>query len=542
MTGPGRTALWADNKVYIPLARFAERHTRVKLWLGLAGAVGGAFAFAALERVLNNFGTDWGAFEVHPEVMVGAAAAGAVFGGATALNYARRFANRFGLALGRDENMRLRKSLMDAEQIVRRLTIEQRTLSSQNVILQNSLQMQRVVTIDDKTPFDGKNIFKGVIGIGGMAIALKVFDTRLEKSFVFKVPLPNLLADGAELERFTGAEAKSMVELNHPGVVRFFSLEEMNRSIYETLTGHSLAGLKKHRVAKCEFLKIGEEVDELWLDLIKNGYINSETGVIFDRFNKITSEEEMGLDARFSAKRKAIYGILKNLPSEIPYISMEFVDSPTLEEELRGAGRFLLERAISISISLAGTLQFVHENGIIHRDLKLSNIFLIKDKKDPRKESTKIADFGLAKTVGVSAGTIASTAMGTPDNMSPEQWKGLPDIDWRTDQYAAGVILYEMLSGGEPPFGRVGNDLMAYGLRVTNEEVSQKIMGKISIREPRANKLWLVLKRMLARERENRYQNWEECIRVFQSIDVSERLAAKGPVSSKTQIGPFIKK
>ena len=261
MTGSGRIARWADNKVYLPLARFAERHARIKLWFGLAGAVGGAFAFAALERVLNNLGTDWGTFEVHPEVMVKAAGVGLIGGGATALNYTRRFINRVELALKRDADQKNKKFVEENARlngIIMKLTTEQRTIMGQTP------QAQKPVG----ALLGGRYELVEKLGEGGMAFTYKIRDTKMtNRLIVYKVPRPDVFQFPKERERFEKAEAEAMEQLHHPGIVRFIGLEDMSHEDYKKLTGISLEG---------------------W----------------------------------------------PNIPSQIPYIVMEYISAPTLDREL----------------------------------------------------------------------------------------------------------------------------------------------------------------------------------------------------------------
>ena len=135
----------------------------------------------------------------------------------------------------------------------------------------------------------------------------------------------------------------------------------------------------------------------------------------------------------------------------IHYIVTELLEGTTLRERLRG-GRLGLRRAVEYAIQLAQGLAAAHEKGIIHRDLKPENIFITEDGR------VKILDFGLAKQTGIGAGgaddstfvtndyTSAGMILGTVGYMSPEQVRG-EVVDARTDIFAFGTVLYEMLSG-----------------------------------------------------------------------------------------------
>ena len=132
------------------------------------------------------------------------------------------------------------------------------------------------------------------------------------------------------------------------------------------------------------------------------------------------------------------------------YLLMEFVDGSNLRE-VEQAGRLSPEQAVAIVPQICEALQFAHNEGVVHRDIKPENILLDK------KGRVKIADFGIAKIVGVPAGQMALTGakdvMGTPHYMAPEQVEKPQTVDHRADIYSLGVVFYEMLTG-ELPLGK----------------------------------------------------------------------------------------
>lgn len=126
------------------------------------------------------------------------------------------------------------------------------------------------------------------------------------------------------------------------------------------------------------------------------------------------------------------------------YIVMRLVEGETLYDRLQ-RGRLSLNEASRFTRQIAEALDYAHSRGIIHRDLKPNNVLI--DEWD----NTYLMDFGLAKLIASSQQLTASGAvLGTPAYMSPEQWRG-GEVDARTDVYALGVMLYEMVLG-QPPF------------------------------------------------------------------------------------------
>ena len=128
---------------------------------------------------------------------------------------------------------------------------------------------------------------------------------------------------------------------------------------------------------------------------------------------------------------------------------MEYLEGKSLSQFGEGGARLSVDRICHIGSQIAHGVAAAHAGGIIHRDLKPDNIFVIQRGTDP--DFVKILDFGIAKVTGGANTklTRAGAVFGTPHYMSPEQAAGAP-VDHRTDIYALGVILYEMVSGQLP--------------------------------------------------------------------------------------------
>ncbi|MBI3856523.1 MAG: serine/threonine protein kinase, partial [Planctomycetes bacterium] len=146
------------------------------------------------------------------------------------------------------------------------------------------------------------------------------------------------------------------------------------------------------------------------------------------------------------------------------YIAMEFIDGQPLSE-WRRKGSVTIRHQVAILRDIALAVHHAHEQGIIHRDLKPGNV-LIDDRNEPH-----VTDFGLAKFVGQDVAqsfTAEGRVVGTPTYMSPEQVRGSPSVDRRTDVYSMGVMLYEILTGRLPFEGKTAMEVM---MKAANDPV-----------------------------------------------------------------------
>jgi serine/threonine protein kinase len=135
------------------------------------------------------------------------------------------------------------------------------------------------------------------------------------------------------------------------------------------------------------------------------------------------------------------------------FFVMEYLDGLNLEDLINREGMLAVDRALLIGAQICRALQAAHSADVIHRDLKPANIMLINRKED--EDFVKVLDFGISKTLDIDTGpkrqnlTNPDVAVGTPVYMSPEQAAGMP-ADARTDVYAVGGLLYEMLTAVPP--------------------------------------------------------------------------------------------
>jgi serine/threonine-protein kinase len=247
---------------------------------------------------------------------------------------------------------------------------------------------------------------------------------------------------------------------------------------------------------------------------IKVPLMEAESDVAF--YERFRREEEIGLKLEH-------HGIAKALRSDErsrTYIVEEWAEGRPLRILLNEQHKLPADRAVRITLQICDVLEYIHSHGVIHRDLKPENIII------DANDNIKLIDFGIAGSAGARRLTFGrfSNTMGTPDYISPEQVKGKRG-DARSDLFALGVMLYEMLTGRVPFDGP--NPFAVMNDRLVNDPVlPRKIDHTIS------PQLEQVVCRALKREADNRYatardfaydlEHLEE-VRVEEQPEVHER-------------------
>jgi serine/threonine-protein kinase len=159
---------------------------------------------------------------------------------------------------------------------------------------------------------------------------------------------------------------------------------------------------------------------------------------LFDRFKR---EQEIGQ----KLDHPGVMKVFKDSRHSRIYMVMEWVEGQLLRQILAAKGKLPHDRATQLAARICDALDYIHSNGVVHRDLKPENIMV------DGNDNIKLIDFGIAGNEGSRRLTFANlqSVMGTPDYISPEQVKGKRG-DGRSDIYAMGVMLYEMLTGKVP--------------------------------------------------------------------------------------------
>jgi hypothetical protein len=195
------------------------------------------------------------------------------------------------------------------------------------------------------------------------------------------------------------------------------------------------------------------------------------------------------------------------------FLVMEYAEGPTLAEQLRKVERLSPAESVNIAVRLCWALAAAHQAGIVHRDIKPSNVILSPDLE--RGVNPKLIDFGLAKRTAPDQRQISRTGevLGTPRYMSPEQISG-KDLDARSDLYALGCMLHEMLTG-LPPFS--GDD----DVQLMYQQLHERPPPLRSLRPDAPAALEAVLLRALEKDPERRYASMPELARALEAaVDV----------------------
>lgn len=202
---------------------------------------------------------------------------------------------------------------------------------------------------------------------------------------------------------------------------------------------------------------------------------------------------------------------------DIAYIAMEYLEGESLREMLDSGVVLPLDLIGRIAARIAGALNYAHENQVVHRDIKPANIMITPNR------DVKIMDFGIAQIPSGSR-TQAGTVLGSPKYMAPEQVAGQA-TDGKTDIFALGVVLYEMLTG-VVPFN--GDNLSAIMYKILNDEPAPP-----STINPRVPPVFdRIISRALSKRPEDRYQTASEFARDLTNLDAVFTQEAYRPAAS----------
>jgi tetratricopeptide (TPR) repeat protein len=208
-----------------------------------------------------------------------------------------------------------------------------------------------------------------------------------------------------------------------------------------------------------------------------------------------------------------------NREKDTYFITMEYVSGEDLKTVIRRAGRLSEGEAVPIAAQVCEGLKEAHRLGVVHRDLKPQNIMIDGD------GNVRIMDFGIARSLAVKGVTEAGKIIGTLDYMSPEQVEGM-EADARSDIYALGATLYEMVTGRAPFEGDTA-------LIIAMKHKAEIPMSPKEINPQLSEELTTVILKCLEKDREKRYQTAEELLAELRCLEEGLPTAA-GALKPKT--------
>ncbi|MDH4273553.1 MAG: protein kinase [Gammaproteobacteria bacterium] len=209
---------------------------------------------------------------------------------------------------------------------------------------------------------------------------------------------------------------------------------------------------------------------------------------------------------------------------DVPYMAMELLAGEPLDEVMKGT-KFSLSQVLKITIQVVEALNYAHSKGIVHRDVKPSNIICVNNSL-----TVKITDFGIAHLAGGDAThqTQMGEVLGTPQYMSPEQVLG-KQVDARADLFSVGVIMYQMLTG-EKPFK--GETLATLLFQIATEDPMD--VGQLDPNIPKSVRH--IVDKLLKKQPDKRYQNGQELLHALKNVlDDIER----GHTSESSRLVPL---
>jgi len=200
------------------------------------------------------------------------------------------------------------------------------------------------------------------------------------------------------------------------------------------------------------------------------------------------------------------------------YFVMEFVDGKTVYDEMAARRAYGEADALKIIIQMARALEHAHAKGFIHRDVKPKNIMLTKD------GTAKLADMGLAREAGDVAAAAAEKgrAYGTPYYISPEQVRGVEDVDFRADIYSLGATLYHMVTGRVPFEGDTPTSIM-------HKHLKEPLVPPDHINPSISTGMAEVIECAMAKDRATRYQSTSDLL-----VDLERVARGEAPLQARS--------
>jgi len=216
-------------------------------------------------------------------------------------------------------------------------------------------------------------------------------------------------------------------------------------------------------------------------------------------------------------------------PDGSPYLVMEYLKGQSLADRIEARGRLSLRESLFIMEHVLSGLSAAHQKGIVHRDLKPDNVFLAQ--QDSGRVRAQLLDFGISKDLEETSMALTRTGavLGTPYYLAPEQARGERGVDHRVDVWAAGVLLYEMLTGN-PPF--VADNYNALLIQILMEDP----VPPSRLRPDLPPEVDAIALRALERDRELRFESAEAMSQELRRLSPTQRVRTRPRLTSEEML------
>ena len=282
---------------------------------------------------------------------------------------------------------------------------------------------------------------------------------------------------------------------------------------------------------------------------IKGGWIEALKILGVDRLSGAEADEmrkrflrEAQIMKRLGTDSHHIVGLStyeEDIEAGLIYFLMEMVEGRSLAGALEDGGPFGVERTLRLALQVCDALMAAHEGPepVVHRDLKLENLMLTKDRSG--EEMVKVLDFGIAKIAEREADSRLTTVgtLGTPGYAAPEQLRA-EQVDGRTDLFAFGVILYALLTGRDPWLGKLAHEPtnQIYELMAASDRAQMIPFAKTGVSVPPA--MANVVQRLLQRDPADRFQSARELAETLKRVLAGDTDAVPFPAPKPRAAAP----
>jgi serine/threonine protein kinase len=285
---------------------------------------------------------------------------------------------------------------------------------------------------------------------------------------------------------------------------------------------------------------IGQTIDNYRIDEVigrggmgvvyKAADLNLDKTVALKMIDPFLARDENFLK-RFKTEAKALAKLenpnivsvyaLRETPMGV-FMVMEYVEAKTISEWIRERGKLSVSETLTVTVQILNAIGHAHTVGVIHRDIKPNNVLLCEN------GTVKVMDFGLAKVVqDISQNTVTQTAAGTLYYMSPEQIKGLKNVDNRSDIYSIGMSVYEMVTG-QTPFDKSKSEY-----EIQKQIIDGDIPSPLQFNPAIPKSLVKLIKKSIDKDPAKRYQNIDEMKSAFYEIDIPDKPQEKTFIMEK---------